>query len=681
MNTNLIAQASSADICVEPGLLLRVGPTIFRIEAIHGEIATLQHAITLNDRKIIKLPSLLAQIGKGLVLPANEIDLARGSDNDSFYEDDHQLLAHFPAADLSEAQIKQIRTLLRFITELRKLGYQSLSPKNSTIQLDIQRLHQKFADDTTKVPKAAWIYKWSLEFDKAGGDPRALTPRFEERGGKGKTKTTKEINKAIRTVLDRKKSDKDAKIKTYDVLSDVKSLLQIEYPTRPELSISANWSTVDRRIKDEFSPYEICCRNFGKRFADQKFRDWYPREKAEFPLAVCETDDTDSCVFTVDERSGLPSGRAWITAVIDQHTQVVPGLELSDKPRSTWSAISALVNAILPSDMDSPEFAECSSGCEFYGKPGVIIFDNALYNHAAEIEICASSLGLIPGWAKPFKPTEKSYQEGWNGRLKRDFLPKLPGFRGDKNLRDGLADGMASAAMGLQAFRQALLKWIYDDYSNTPLADGVTARQKWHLGMRYVKPRIPRDIWGHKLVPCLHKTLKLRPEGVLFCGLIYSAPFLIALRKKFGHNVETLFRYNPGNLGEIYVQDPVTKAFAPIPCTNPEYANGLTMYQHKLIRKMCSERKLRNPSIPQLLLLREKLRVLTEELRYSNRLKDRKKSSRTGDVPTDSNTAPSETSSKKDVFVVVTELENTVLDIEEVEMDLEDDGWNLAEAA
>jgi len=681
MNAPTISPSHRPDICIEPGLLLRNGPSVFRIEAIHGDLATLQHAVSLNDRRIIKLPTLLAQIAQGKVVPADDNDLHKAADHDQFVDDDKQILIQLPETELSQAQIDHVLTLMRYIRGLRQLGYEKLSPKNVLIPLDIQRLHKQFGNADARIPKAAWIYDWSLKLDKAGGDPRALIPQFDKRGGKGHKKAAKEINKAINTVLDRRREDPTAKIRTFDVVNEVTAILQIEEPARPDLSISVNWSTIDRRIKEEFSAYELCKRNYGKAVADKNFRNWYPREQAEFPLAVWETDDTDSSVFTIDERSGLPSGRAHITAVIDQCTQVIPGLEMSEKPRSTWSAISALVNAILPSDTDSPEFAECKSGCEFYGKPGVIIFDNALYNHAKEIELSASSLGFIPGWAKPYTPTEKAYQEGWNGRIKREFLPNLAGFRGDKKLRDGLQEGMASATMGLLEFRQALFKWIYDVYSNQPLADGVTARQRWHMGLRWGKPRIPRDVWGHKLAPCLHKTLKLRPEGVLFCGLIYSAPFLTALRKKFGHNVEASFRYNPGNLGEIYVQDPITKAYAPVLCTDQTYAAGLTLYQHKLIRKLCTEQKIRNPSIPQMLLYREELRLLTEQLRYSNRLRDRKRADRTGDFPKTTDGSTQHKSAAQQAFIVVTELENTILRIEEVEMELDDDGWNLAETA
>jgi len=669
------------DIEVEPGLLLRSGPNVFRIDAINGDIATLRHAVSVNDCRLIKLATLLAQIGRGVIVPAEDNDVLRAINRDHFADDDREILIKLPTADLSDAQIDHVLTLMRYIRSLRQLGYQSLSPKNPTIQLDIQKLHRHFGNQNKPVPKAAWIYTWSLELDKAGGDPRALIPRYDKRGGKGKQRRPKEIQRAIAKILDRKREERSTPIKTVDVLGDVRTEIHLEYPTHPELTLSLNWSTIDRSIKESFSAYELCVRNLGKAYADQQFRDWYPREKSEFPLAVWETDDTDSCVFTVDERSGLPSGRAYLTPVIDQHSQVIAGMEMSEKPRSAWSAISALVNAILPSDPEALDFAETESGCEFYGKPGVIVFDNALYNHAKDIEIMAGSLGLIPGWAKPYTPTEKAYQEGWHGRMKEQFLPGLPGFRGDKTAREGLQEGMASATMGLLAFRQALYKWIYDVYCNTPLADGVTARQKWHLGLRWGKPRIPRDVWGYKLAPCLHKTLKLRPEGVLFCGLIYSAPFLTALRKKHGHNVDTLFRYNPGNLREIYVQDPLTKAFIPVECTDLAYADGLTLYQHKLIRKLCTAKKIRNPSIPQLLLYRDKLRLLTEKLRFSTRLSDRKIAGRTGDVPANVDADTTTKPAAPKVTIMVTELEDKVMDIDETEMDLDDDGWNLPLAA
>lgn len=665
------------DFTLEPGLLFRAGATVFQLTSIHDDIAIVRHAVSMQERKVL-VPNLLADFSKGKITLADSSHERRALQGDIF-ENDDEIRARLPLDGLTEAQMKQVLRLVRYIRGLRSLGYSSLVPKNPTIQLDIDRLQRRFNDP--KPAKAAWIYQWSLRFDHASGDPRSLIPRFTDRGGSKKPRIASEIDQAIKNVLDRKKAETNAPVRPYKIVQEVESNLQIEYPNRPDLTIgSVCWSTVKRYIEDTFSPYELCRRHHGKAFADRKYRDWYPRDTAETPLLIWETDDTDTCIFTVDEISGLPSGRAFLTSVIDQCTQIVPGLEISHRPRSTWSAVSAIIKGILPKDPMDPDLAEIRSGCEFYGKPGVIVFDNALYNHATEIEQAAISIGFIPGWAKPKTPTEKAEQEGWNGRVKEKFMSTLPGYRGDKKLRDGLQAGMASANLGLQEFKQLLMKWIYDDYSSTPMADGLTPRQKWHLGMRNSKPRIPRDIWGYRLAPCLHKTLKFRPEGILFCGLIYSAPFLHALRKRYGHNADANFRFNPGNLKEIYLQDPKTKAYVPIPCTNPEYASGLSLYQHQLVLKMARENRIRNPSIPQLLLLREELRILTEQLRYSTKLRDRKRSVRTGTVPDNASTSTPVTSAASDA-IVVTDLENRILELEEVEMEEEEEGWNLAEVA
>lgn len=662
----------SNDFTIEEGLCLRAGPTVFRIHEIIDSQVILEHAVSL-ERRLIPLPKLLAEIGNCKVQVCAPGDVDRAVNGDIFEEDDLNIIRRLPLNDLSDAQKNHVLRVMRYIEGLRRRGYTKLVPSNPTIQLDLDRIRAECQDP--QPVRASWIYKWSLELDRAGGDPRAVIPRFDSRGGKGGKRLDPAIEEATTRVLSRLKSDPKAAVKTKKVLDDIRSVISIEHPQRPELNFNLNWSTIDRRVHEYFSEYELCRRNQGKEAADKKFRDWYPRDRAEFPLEVIETDDTDAVVFLIDDRSGLPFGRAFLTATIDQSSLAIPSIELSEQPRSSWSAISAIIKAMLPKDMSDPDFAETRSGCEFYGKPGIIVFDNALYNHANEIEEAARSIGVIPTWARPFRPTEKSYQEGWNALLKQDALPSLPGCRGDKKLREGLKEGVASANIGMLAFCQHVLKWTYDKYCNNERSGGLTPRQRWHMGMRFSKPRLPVDIHGLKLVPCLHKTLKFRPEGILFQGIIYSIPFIQLMKKRYGHNAEVKFRYNPGNLGEIYVFNPSSKVYIPVPATNPEYAKGLTLFQDKLILKMARANGIRNPSIPQLLRCREELRLLTEQLRFSKKLQERKRAKRTGDIPENTDTEnkrPPETE-----CVVVTDLEDRILDIMDVEMDGEDEGWTF----
>jgi putative transposase len=144
----------------------------------------------------------------------------------------------------------------------------------------------------------------------------------------------------------------------------------------------------------------------------------------------------------------------------------------------------------------------------------------------------------------------------------------------------------------------------------------------------------------------------------------------------YGHNAEVLIRFNPGDLGEIFVQSPATKAYARIPCVNQEYAKGLSLYQHQLVRKLARTHRIRNPSIPQLLLYREELRLLTEQLRYSKKFKDHKRAVRTGEIP---GKAPTAESTGKTEIIMVPELESEVASIDEVEMEEGDEGWEIPE--
>jgi putative transposase len=653
---------------------------VFTIIEWNKSIAVLENCRG-SARKQIPTPRLLGAIGTGEIVLASPEDQARALAGDDFAERDASCDARcdasfasdeLPLEGLSEAQREQFLRITRYIQDLQNLGYTNFSPANKLIQLELNRLRKKFNDP--KPVTASWIYKWSLEIQRAGGDNRAAIPKFDQRGGKGGHRIDPLVDDAITRVINARKTDESLKIRTQVMTDDARTILQVEHPERADLHMGVAWSTVDRRIHETFSEYEICVRNHGLAVAKKRFREWYPRDRAEFCLEVFETDDTDTQVFLIDERTGLPRGRGYLTATVDQNSHALCGWELSDQPRSAWSAISSVVHAILPKDPDHADFAECESGCEFYGKPGIIIFDNALYNHCQEIELAAESMRFIPAWAKPKTPTEKAMIEGWFGLVKSEFLPTQPGFRGSKISRDEIKKGMASANMGWLQFRQALIKWAFDQRANKPLASGWTTRQIWHAGLRFAKPRIPRDVHGFKLTAYLHHKLRFRPEGILLAPhLIYSHPELGRLRKQYGHNAQAQFRYHPNQLESIAVFDQAHKTYVDVPSANPEYTAGLSIYQHRLIRRLAKDNGKQNPSIRELLMYREQLRLLTEQLRHSKKLKERTQSARTGDVPNDKG----KTSTAREKVIVMTELEARLKQFDEIEMEEGDAGWEV----
>ncbi|MDD5249121.1 MAG: Mu transposase C-terminal domain-containing protein [Rhodocyclaceae bacterium] len=677
MLTNMVSQTKPAcDFAFERGQILRRGDTIFRIVEERGAFLVLEHSTTL-ERKVQDMSAVYLEYSKGLIVPSTMEEEQQAFHGVVSTDPTDKVLDGIPIDMLSEAQRRHLRSVLKYISELRRLGYECLRP-TPLLRLDYERVRHQMRD--AKPPLAdlalSTIYEWSLVLDKSGGDARAVVPMFQERGGRGKWRVPQVADAAIRKVFVQLRADTNAKIRACDVEDRVMHIVCMEVGQAQTPLVMPGRSTISRRIKTEFSAYELTRRNKGKALADKEFRTSFPRDRAEWPLEVLEFDDKDSRIFLIDEGTGLPYGRGFVTPGMDQYSRVPMGFSISELPRSAWSAICALTNAILPKDPSAPEYVLVRSPIEFAGKPGIALFDNATYNHVEEIDNAAREIDLTPAWAKPRTPTEKTVVENFNGIMDARFFSTLPGYAGHKSDRAGLVRGTASANMSKEQFEQLLLKWAYDDYCNAPGEEGYTPRQRWHEHTRMVKPRFPLDIYRLKIVPTLRHTVSLRPEGILFTGLIYQNDRLQKLRRTIGAKARVEFRYDPRDMSIVYVFDALARQLFVVPSANLEYTRGLTLYQHRLIRKMARLRRKTNPSIPELQETREELRILVEQSRGSTKKRERMMARRAGNVP---GQPPTTDSSPPSSPVEMTDLEAQVADIDDVEMEVGDEGWEVPE--
>jgi hypothetical protein len=677
MTQTILTQPKATDFAFEQGQILRRGTTVFRVVEDRSPLIKLEHSVTLEPRMHARA-SLELEYARGLIVPATLDDEHQAFTGVISLDAVEKPIDGLPLDMYSQKQQAHLRSVATYIFELRKLGYRCLRP-TPLLQMDYERVQRRLRDtNSSLVPLTLrTIYDWSLELDKAGGDVRAVLPLFHKRGGRGNSRLCRIAEEAFATVFGQLRADKDATIRPHDVEYRAEHILIGRVGREQALLIMPSRATIARRVHAEFAAYDIAVRNKGKAAADKEFRTYYPRDRAEWPLEVVEFDDKDSRVFLIDETTGLPYGRAFVTPGVDQYTRVPMGFSISELPRSTWSAICALTTAILPKDPSAPEYSLVTSAIEFAGKPGIALFDNATYNHVKEIDLSAHETGVTPAWAKPFTPTEKADVEGFNGRMDQCFFSTLPGYAGSKKDRAGLAVGTATANMSKELFERLLLKWAYDDYCNAPGVDGYTPRQRWHEKMRLVKPRFPLDIYRLRIAPTLRHSLRFRPEGIRFTGLIYENDRLTKLRRTVGAKAQVEFRYDPRDMSLVYAFDPFARQLFVVESAQPEYTRRLTLYQHRLIRKMARLRGKKNPSIPELLETREELRVLVAQARLSPKKRERFLAKRAGEVVgQDSAGKKVQTKLEK---TIMTDLEGQVADIDDVEMETGDEGWEVPE--
>lgn len=647
------------------------GEVGFEIAEERGPLLLLRHLKTL-EQKLESEKALMREYLDGRLLPGVRKDARPLS---PFISAETVVLEGLPIDMATEAQRRHVQAVMAYILALRGLGYTCLRPK-ALLNLEFERLKAK----RPELPSLALstIYDWSRLLDEGDGDVRAILPDFTSRGGRGRARTSDKFETALHKSLQRAAADPRSKIKPSEIEKDIKQRLTCDLGEPQALAEMGSRSTISRRIQAQFRPYELAKRRLGPKAAEKRYRNWYPGTRAASPLEVTQFDDVDSGVFLIEDRSGLPFGRGYVTSGVDEATGVPQGFSISERYRSTWSAVNALVNAILPKDTSLPDFELVKSDVPYYGKMAVPLFDNALYNHAAPMEAQLADVNALPAWARPYTPTEKWAVENFNGQMREDFFSTYVGYGGPKDTKEFLSSGMQAANASVEKFRKDLYKWAYDVYVHSPGPDGLTRAQRWHEGMRLFKPRLPVDVHRLRIVATLRKTVRLRPEGIRFDKtLTYQNDYVNKLKRNLGFNALVEFRHNPENLAYVYLFDPIAKQLVVVPSVNPEYTKGLTLYQHRLILKLARQRGVSNPSIPQMLQFREELRVLVEQLRYSKKRRERRIAVQAGDIPSGQGEAKATPPPK---VQMVTDLEDRICDIDEVELEALSDEWEIPPA-
>lgn len=514
---------------------------------------------------------------------------------------------------------------------------------------------------------------------QAGGEWTVLIPRYSERGGRGKPRTDARAEAIIQQKLTNLAKARGP-LEKQKVIDDVRDTIRTQNLALPGNEIcTPGASTISRRIEAEFTKYDLCVRNKGRKYADRLYRNnALSRAVAAFPLLVAEYDDTDCGVFLIDQKIGLPHGRAYLTAGVCQNTAVPLGADLGYMPRSYESAMGAIADSLRPKDMSRPEFRDCTNPWIGYGAQGTILVDNASYNKSKAIQHRREEIQLMLAGTKPYGPTEKCAIEHFNDVLKRDFCSTLPGWRGDKRDADAVKYGMSHAILSIEDFRRLFMRWVTDQYLNDPGDDGKTPKQRWQSHFRQHGPAVR---WTHQQV----EFLRLQPDVLTFgengglrtLCLRYWSEQLSVLKKELGSQAKVPVFFDPKDVSYLMVQNPRTKTLIRVPCVMDEdYVQGLTRYQQKLIVRFARSRKINNPDMGQLVSERRAFATNIEQLARSKKLTERRMAKRSGDVslPDDGEKKSPNRARVPTEEVVMTELEYAMHELDTIELS-EEDTW------
>jgi putative transposase len=341
-----------------------------------------------------------------------------------------------------------------------------------------------------------------------------------------------------------------------------------------------------KRLIAELPKFDVHRARFGRDAALKKFRNSSKVRIASSILEHGEIDHTRLDVFAVDSETGAPLGRPWLTVIVDVHSRYILGIAISFEPPSRATVAQCLRHAFLPKTGLRTKFPGISNEWEGYGVFAAITVDGGAEFHSEELERIYFELDIEAVFAPRKTPWFKGKIERLQGTLNRGISAMTPGKTFAGIVDKDEYDPTKHAVVTVEELEFVVHKWIVDFYHQKPhRALGCSPAHAWRLSHKTTEiPLIPDPLRFDAIVAG-SDTRMLTHKGIEYSSLLYNCDEIGDLRRTYGDRFEVEIRFNRSNLGSLIVLHPERKTPIRVPCLNPEYAEGLTEWQHKVCKR------------------------------------------------------------------------------------------------
>lgn len=514
--------------------------------------------------------------------------------------------------DLRPEVRAEIERRHRYLLYLKKLGITRGQRKRITQAID--RLAGKLPLQAAgkgaldpRPPSASAVMDWMRRSELSGGSLSALIHRSSIRtSGPRANPRVREV--ALDLIGDHYLRRKRPVLTQTKLLIDRKLSALAQSGEVPHDEARISMSTVKRMVL-AVPPFERDVARFGPAYAKNKWRYSLAGLRVTRPLERYEIDHTILDVVVIDDTSGMPLGRPTITLIVDSFSGYVAGFFISFWGAGLASALAALKVAIAPKD-DVTADQGLSRPWLPYGIPMLIVADNGLEFHSPQFHAVAMHLGTDLEFCPTRQPWFKPVVERTFGTLNL-YLPASGRVEKPRNNYLPLrADKTAAITFG--ALCRGILKAVVEIL---PLERNARTLcrpfDKFSEGMEgLLPPSLPTSTEELNLIVAQSGSATVNHEGVVKNHLRYNSDGLRDLRRATGSNFSTAIKFDPNDIGKMYVKDPVSGAWLCVPSCRPEYTTGLSIVQHKAIRaRVKGDLNQRNADE---MLIRSKLELIDE---------------------------------------------------------------------
>jgi putative transposase len=488
---------------------------------------------------------------------------------------------------LDESVKREIKRRFAYISAIKTQSVTKFTA--DTLLPLIGQVHQVIKD--CDVPSPITLYRWFKRYIESGEDLMVLAPAYNRRGNTnrrlaaGDVKKSAEIASIINDVIDEKYLSRER-----PTIASVYDLLEARLIAINDLRDECDRLPVPHRaaiysIIRKLDPFTVMKSRYGERLAKLKYDPVKQGPRPTRPLERVEIDHTKVDLMIIDPVMHLPVGRPWVTAAIDKFSRIILGRYISFNPPSYLSVMNCLRHAITPKIYVKERYPNIINAWDAYGIPELLVVDNGPEFHSTHFEDACLQLGINIHYAPPKKGNYKGSIERWFGTQNRQLLHAQPGTSFSNVLDRADYDPKKNAVITLDAFEEMFHTYIVDVYH----------RQE-HRGLRDVPARLwkvaiaeyPVTLPTHRnildvLLGCVEQRT-VSAKGVELHSLFYNDDALALIRRRLKRGDRVTIKYDPNDIATIYVADKETGIYIPVPAINQEYAQGLSLWQHEMIK-------------------------------------------------------------------------------------------------
>lgn len=431
-------------------------------------------------------------------------------------------------------------------------------------------------------PSSSTVMRWMRDLDKMEQNPLALMSRHALlKRPKRKSEETLRIAREVLRTYYCKPSRPSLKSALRETRRQLDLLIKNGKISPEDGVVSASTFA---RLKNEIDPYALDLARYGSSYTKNKWRYSLSGPNVVRAMQRYEVDHTIVDVVCVCDQTGLPLGRPTLTIVVDAYSSYVVGIYISFWGTGLAPTFRALQVAFSPKD-EFNKILDPATPWLGYGLCDMLALDNGLEFHSPQFKMMAMQLcidiqycAVRQPWLKPFvERALGKYLEYLPvpGRVRKPLNNELP-ESSDKTAGitfSSLCDGLLRAFVGIHPY----------EINERKISRPVDLYKESVAGLPPVV--LSADMDDLEIIVAPSKLLKIGNEGVVTNYLRFNSKELQSIRRSTEISFKTVVKFDPDDLGHVWVQDVKTKSWLMVPSVNPNYSKGLSLIQHKAIRE------------------------------------------------------------------------------------------------